>query len=139
MAASLVKYANRNKAPNGQNLYWNREVTDGLPFRGTTAPHFTEEEFDARVQRVADFRNAFFRVDVPEENKAYLDVMECCANGWFQMCHLERFWVAPDGNRTMTHYVEWYEFYLEDGSRTPFTHPGVQELASGQQYPFGHS
>lgn len=140
MAASLVKFSNRNKSGD-RNLYWDRVQAgaDNLPYRGAYAPMYKDEEYEQRTVKVADARNGFFDVTIPGENKQYLDILECCFNGWFCLVHLERFWAGPDGLRTNRHYVEWVEYYLEDGSRTPFHHPGQMELASGQQNVLGNS
>lgn len=126
-ASSLVKFANRTKSGN-RNLYWGRADIDGLPFRGQYAPIMPEDEYQDRVVRIADFRNGFFDVNDPQQNKLYCDIMECCANGWFQLRHQIFFW-----NDTTKHYVEWMEYYLEDGSRTPFTSNGIMELGHGAQ------
>lgn len=125
--SSLVKFANRTQS-NGKKLWWNRADIDGLPFRGPFAPIMPEEEYQERVVRIADFRNAFFDVMDPAENRKYCEIMECCANGWFQLRHQIFFWRA-----TTKHYVEWMEYYLEDGSRTPFTTNGLMEMAHGPQ------
>ncbi len=140
MANSLVKFSHRTKSGD-KSLYWDRVRTgdDNLPFRGAYAPNYREEEFETKTARVADARNAFFDVSKPEENKNYLDVMECCFNGWFQMIYLERFWVDPEGHRTRLHYVEWVEYYIEDGSRAPFQSNGIMELSHGQQNLSGYS
>jgi hypothetical protein len=137
--SSLVKFSNR-AASGGKKLFWDRVTAgaDSLPYRGQFAPMYREDEFEERTVRVADARNAFFDVSEPASNKLYLDVMECCYNGWFQLVHLERFWVNEAGRRTTCHYVEWVEYYVEDGSRTPFVTPGVTELAHGQQDFAGH-
>lgn len=126
-ASSLVKFANKISS-NGKKLWWNRADIDGLPFRGAFAPLMPEEEYQERVVRIADFRNGFFDVNKPEENKLYCEVMECCANGWFQLRHQVFFW-----NNTTRHYIEWMEYYLEDGTRTPYTTNGMWELGNGQQ------
>lgn len=123
MPSSLVKFNNR-LVSNGKRLFWDRSDVDGLPFRGPFAPIMPDEEYEARVVRITDARNAFFDVTKPEENKNYLDVLECCANGWFKLWYLKRFWRS-----TTQHYVEWFEYYLEDGTRTPFLAPGQMELA----------
>lgn len=136
---SLVRYSNRGTSHNGQRLFWDRvgAGADSLPFRGPFAPTYRDEEFEERTVRVADYRNAFFDVAVPAQNADFRAVMECCCNGWFRLVHLERFWVDERGNRTTRHYVEWAEYYLEDGSRTAYLTPGVMELANGQHGPFG--
>ncbi len=135
MPPSLVKFSNRTTSSNGDRLHWDRvrAGADNLPYRGQFAPMYREEEFEERTVRVADYRNAFFDTGDPASNKAYLEIMECCYNGWFALVHLERFWTDPAGHRTKYHYVEWTEYYLEDGSRTMFLTQGMTELAHGQQ------
>lgn len=132
MSSSLVKYATRDKAQDGRNLYWARVEEDGLPYRGKHAPVMPDEEYEARTRRVADFRNAFFAVEDQGQNKQFLDVMECIANGWFYLAHIERFWQGKP-----VHYVEWIEYYMEDGSRTsaPSTTYGSMEVAGGTPAP----
>lgn len=128
MASSLVKFANRAEhAGSGKRLFWERADIDGLPYRGQFAPHMPEEEYEQRVVRVADARNGFFDTAIPDQNKVYLDVLECCQNGWYQLIHLERFW-----RQTTSHYVEWFEYYMEDGTRAPYLSAQVMEMAHGR-------
>ena len=129
MPNSLVKFAQRTNAGGGQKLWWHRSDIDGLPFRGANPPIMPEEEYENRAVRVADYRNAFFDVSKADENRKFLDVMECCANGWFFLHYIERFW-----NQTTKHYIEWVEYYMEDGTRTPYSTPGMMELANGQAH-----
>lgn len=137
MPSSLVKFSNRTQS-GGKKLFWDRVNQDNLPFRGQFAPMYRDDEWEDRTVKVADARNGFFDVRDPLSNKQYLDVLECCFNGWFQLVHLERFWQDPSGNRTCYHYVEWVEYYMEDGSRTPYLTQGIAELAHGQQNLLGH-
>lgn len=111
---SLVRFQNRGNS-RGQRLFWGRVDVDGLPYRGEHAPLMPEAEYEQRAVRVADVRNSFFDVNDAAQNQAYLDVLECCANGWFQLLHIVRFW-----NNTTQHYIEWAEFYMQDGGRVPF-------------------
>lgn len=115
-ATSLIKFTDRTR--NGDlNVYWDRVGIDGVPFRGPAVPLMPEEEYQARVVRVADFQFAFFDVADPEMARAFRDVMEACLNGWFKLIDVVRFWQG-----TTTHYVEWAEFYMQDGTRTPYAH-----------------
>lgn len=127
MASGLVRFADRVTSGKDK-LSWQRVVAgaDEYPYRGV-APSLREDEYEARTVRVADFRNNFFDVGDAEANRQYRDVMECVANQWFHLIHLERFWVDPDGHRTTCHYVEWIEYYLEDGSRA---HAGTGPMES---------
>lgn len=128
---SLIKFANRVTHPSGNHIYWERAAQDGAPFRGPIAPLFTEEEWDRRVVKVADAKNAFYDTQIAEENKRFLEVIETIANGWCQLLHLERFWQG-----TTKHYIEWLEYYMEDGHRTPYR-PHVQTELSPNGLPIG--
>jgi hypothetical protein len=135
MANSLVKFTNRTVAEDGRKIFWNRADVDGVPFRGTHAPIMPDEEFEARMVRVADPHNGFFDVTKPDENAKYLAVLDGVCNGWFKLITIERFL-----NCEPRHYVEWVEYFLEDGSRTPFASTqGMMELAHGQQHGTFHS
>ena len=123
-ASSLVEHANQLKSRDGRNLYWARAGVDGFPYRGEYPPDMTETEYDQRVVRVVDTCNGFFDVLVPTQNKEYLAVMEAISNGWFQGIYIERFWRG-----TTQHYVEWNEYYMQDGSRTPYS--AYMELGGG--------
>lgn len=134
MGSSLLRFSNRATDRSANNLHWGRvgAGADPFPFRGQQVPNYTEDEFEQRVIRVADAKNGFFDVSDPTQNKQFLDVMECCFNQWFQLTYLERFWVDGKGNRTTLHYVEWVEYYLEDGSRAPYRQSGIKEIADVQ-------
>ena len=108
--ASLQKFFGRQES-NGQKLFWNRSGVDGAPFRGAQPPLLTEDEYEQRVVRVVDVHAEFFDVRVAAEKKAYLEVLEGSANGWFRVLYRKMF-----VGRKPVHYVEWAEFYLEDGS-----------------------
>lgn len=127
MPTSLVKFFDKTES-NGKKLYWSRSAEDGMPFRGTHAPLMAEDEYLARVVKVADTKNDFFDVTDPEQNRRFLHVMDCCFNGWFQCVYVERFW-----NKTTKHYLEWIEYFCEDGAtRTPFSKTqGTAEVADG--------
>lgn len=126
----MINYFDQTQR-NGKKLWWGRTDVDGLPFRGPTAPYMPEDEFQERVTRVRDFRNAFFDVTDAQQNRDFCQVMECCGNGWFELFFIERFWKG-----TSQHYVEWFEYYLEDGRRTPYLTPGASPL--GQANLNGH-
>ena len=126
MASSLFRFSNQ-RSSNGKKLYWSRAEVDGVPFRGGYAPLIPEAEYDNRVCRVSDTQNGFFDVTNRHENDKYLDVINRCLAGWYRLLHLERFWQG-----TSKHYVEWAEYYMEDGGKTPFTTSGVMEVERGE-------
>ncbi len=133
MPSSLVKFAHRQDGGDGRKLFWQRSDVDGLPYRGSHAPIMPDEEYEARTVRVADPRNGFFDVANEKENKQFLAVLDGVCNGWFKLVYIERF-----HNGTTKHYVEWVEYYMEDGTRTPFSSTqGMMELTHGTgNFPF---
>jgi hypothetical protein len=114
MSNSLVKFTDRSDGNGRGKLFWGRAAIDGLPFRGNQAPNLRADEFDERVVRVADPRNGTFYTGDPEENTAYLKVMDGITNGWFHMLFVERW--REEGDKRHYVYLEWVEYYLEDGS-----------------------
>lgn len=118
--ASLQKFFAQQER-RGQKLFWGRAAQDGAPFRGAAPPLFTDDEYDQRVVRVVDVRAEFFNLDEAADKAAYLEVLDGVANGWFTMIFIERFRGGANA-----HYVEWAEFYLEDGSRAKASAGGTE-------------
>ncbi len=57
-----------------------------------------------------------------EENAKYLKVMDAIQNGWYQLVFCERWRQELDSGKQdkfHTIYLEWAEFFLEDGSSSP--------------------
>jgi hypothetical protein len=130
---SLARFMNRTKDDGGQSLHWGRAALDGAPFRGP-APMLMGEEFEERVVRVADPHAEEFDTADPAQKKLYLNVLDGAANQWFQILYIKR----PgeyDKNRPRVAYVEWLEYFMEDGTRTPFMSPGMMEVQGGTAGP----
>lgn len=126
---SLVRFMNRTTDAGGQPLHWGRAALDGAPFRGP-APMLMGEEYEDRVVRVADPHAEEFDTADAGQKAEYLKVLDGAANQWFQIMYIKR----PgefDASRPRVAYVEWLEYYMEDGSRTPFMSPGVMEVHGG--------
>ena len=111
-ATSLVKFMGE-KSSNGQPLGWGRVDVDGAPTRGAI-PTLPEEELQSRLTRVGDPKNQMFNTNDPEENKEYLAVMDKIVNGWAQCLHREMHFDAA--SRNVLVYVEWVEWFMQDGS-----------------------
>jgi|TARA_R110000824_G_scaffold169171_4_gene346234 hypothetical protein len=122
MTNNLIKFINRTDGNGRGNLYWGRADKDGLPFRGQEAPLLREEEFDQRLVRVADPKNGTFYTGDAEQNKKYLEVMDGAANGWFHIVFVDR-WRDDDKHHHV--YLEWLEYFLEDGQPTKAATPGA--------------
>jgi len=118
-SSSLVKFIGQKDGNGRGNLYWNRVGVDGLPFRGQSPPMLREEEFEDRVVRVADPKNGTFYTGDPQQNEAYMKVMDGITNGWYHMIFVERWRQADDINHYV--YLEWVEYFLEDGSKTKYS------------------
>jgi hypothetical protein len=125
MPNSLVKFVNQKEGTSVEgrgDLHWKRADIDGLPFRGHQVPSYRNDEFDERVVRVSDARNGTFYTGDTEENAKYLKVMDAIQNGWYQLVFCERWRQELDSGKQdkfHTIYLEWAEFFLEDGSSTP--------------------
>ena len=52
----------------------------------------------------------------------YLEVMDGVANGWFHLVFVERW--REDGDKRHHVYMEWLEYFLEDGQPTKAILPG---------------
>lgn len=111
---SVLKFMSHRHDGNGRGgVFWNRAEQDGLPFRGLQPNFLREEEYDERVIRVADPKNATFNTGDPQQNAAYLQVLDGLTNGWFQLLFIERWREA--GEKHFWVYIEWVERFLEDG------------------------
>lgn len=127
---SLAKFTNR-QVHRGKRLHWGRADEDGLPYRGAFAPMMTGEEFEERTVKVADPHAETFDLSRPEHKASYLNVMDGIANGWFQCLYVRRW--ETDSNIDGYVRIEWVEYFLEDGHRTPYVTHSMMELAHGQQ------
>ena len=76
---SLLKFMSDNDGGERGQLHWGRAGIDGAPFRGPVSS-LTEEEYNARVTRVGDPKNGIFDLTDPDQNKAYLLVMDKIVN-----------------------------------------------------------
>lgn len=116
MTTNIMKFANRTDGGDGRRLYWARAVQDGAPFRGRTPPQFTQEEFEDKTVRVFDAKNGTFDTGVAEENANYLYVLDMIANRMAGEVCIRRW--RPKGAKHHLVYIEWVEYYLEDGTPT---------------------
>ena len=122
MPNNLIKFVNKTDGNGRGNLFWGRADIDGLPFRGKEAPLLRTEEFEDRLVRVADPKNATFYTGDEEQNIKYLEVMDGVANGWFHLVFVERW--REDGDKRHHVYMEWLEYFLEAGPPTKAILPG---------------
>lgn len=132
--SNLLHYASRKPQSGDQPLWYGRSGEDGMPFRGERDPQLTAAEWETRTVQIAEAHNDFFDVTVPEQNRAFLLVLDAAANQWFRVLHIERFWRG-----TTKHYVEWLEYYREDGTRQRLQPPAADfGDPGGAPYGQGH-
>ena len=125
-SSSLIKFVNRCQDNGRGKVFWHRLNEDGLPFRGASAPFFTEEEFEDRLTKVADPKNGVFDITDAEQNTRYLEILDGITNGWFQLIFINR---QYDKEKKLV-YIEWVEYFLEDGiTRAPL--PNAREISYG--------
>lgn len=122
--SSLIKFMNQVDGGERGRLHWNRADVDGAPYRGHFPITGTAEELEQRLTRVSDSHNRIFDTSDPRENKEYMAVMDKITNGWAQCLHrhhehlVEKIKGTDGIVRTRLRviiYVEWSEYYMEDG------------------------
>lgn len=118
MSNSLIKFTSHKEGNGRGQLYWERASLDGLPFRGHQAPLLRNDEYEERVVRVADPKNGTFYTGDSVQNEDYRKVMDGIANSWYKLVFIER-WRA-DNDKHHHVYVEWLEYFLEDGAPAPY-------------------
>ncbi len=116
-ATGLIKYMNQTNGGKRGSLHWGRADIDGAPFRGELPPMLPEEELDERLVRIADPRNRVFDLSDPTDNAAYLEAVDKIVNKWGHLMYIKR--VVTRNKKTdaikVRVYMEWVEFYMEDG------------------------
>jgi len=120
MPSSLIKFMNRHDGNGRGSLHWHRAEQDGYPFRGPVSPTMTEQEFEERLTKVADANVREFDLSDEEQTRVYIDVLDKIHNGWANCFYIERYRDKDDKRRV---YVEWVEYYMEDGTRSPAIQP----------------
>lgn len=108
----LSKYARIIKADDsGAPLYWGRADVDGAPYRGQPTL-LKEEEYESRVSRVADVKNATLHLKDPTDNAKYLSILDKACAGWYQILYRDLWRVEGDNYHHV--YIEWTEYHMED-------------------------
>jgi len=109
---SLFKYFQERGGPtsaHGGPIQW---VPNGEfpPLRGVNQIALTAAEVDA-IEQIADFHCKQFDLWDPEQLKAYEEIQDRAANGWYLISFIARNYV-PEHNG-MRIYVEWSQIYGE--------------------------
>lgn len=95
------------------DLLWGRIEQDGLPFEGSPRALLREQEIQDRQVTVRKAYNRIFDLSDPDDNKAYLEVLEASANVWWEVRYHD-LWRNP-GENHMHAYVEWFIPVITDG------------------------
>ena len=93
----------------GGKLHWPGTM-DGFPFRGESAPTLTADQYE-EVPLVLDYHSQLFILGDPEQKKAFDQIMDRIANGWFrQVKRIDRWSDDPMGPVV---WLEWVQIYGE--------------------------
>jgi len=119
---SMLKFFQDKGGPDsehGSNLHW-PGTPDGFPFRGEVAPHLRQEE--AEVMPLAlDYKSKLFQLWVPEEKKAFDEVMDRIVNGWYMQHKREN--IPVEDQILPAVWLEWVQVY---GETPTGKNPGAQ-------------
>jgi len=126
MASSLIKFINQRER-DGQRLHWGRAERDGFPFRGEEVPLYTNEEYEEKVAPVPEPKNGIFDIFNPEQNRKYLEVLAGIKTGLFECLYVNR---QFDREKRLN-YIEWVEYYMEDGAQAPYRPTEPMEPLNG--------
>lgn len=133
MQSSIVRAfsgCDKPKPGRRKKLFFGRAGEDGAPYRGTSPPIYTDEEYEARVSRVGEPHAETFDLSDPAQKDLYLNVLNGCVNGAFQCLFIKRYCSRKDPKRWYAR-IEWVEFFMEDSTPVPFMSPGMMELSGG--------
>ena len=108
MIGSLSKYWKQNQDTRGNQLHWPGTI-DGYPVRGQATPVTSQNEFE-NIPLVYDAKGKYFIL--PDDLTEYLDVIDRCANGWYQLRH-ERFLGFDPETKKETVFLQWLEIHGE--------------------------
>lgn len=109
MSHSLSQFVDRQKAKDGDRIYWGRAAYDGLPLKSRSAPPvMSDEEFQQFTYNSGYFFCEFFNMDDKVQRETYERTWTAIVRGWYKLVHITRFW-----NNTNFHYLEWVERYKE--------------------------
>jgi len=112
-----------------------------VPIRNLPRSIMTREELETGVVEAMDFHRGRFRLWIPEELKAYEDIRDKAANGWYQIVDLTRTVVtlSETGEPDQIVFLEWLQVYGEviNGKRPVLPHQKPEiglEHASSQLF-----
>lgn len=104
----LSKFMHNNSDSEGQPIHWNRAADDGAPFRGEPRL-LTEEEYRKTTVKVVDAHNGIFDLEIPEQNKEYIEICDKVYNNAASFTYIERM-ITVEHRKV---YVEWVEYYMQ--------------------------
>lgn len=130
IASGLSKYSwgSAEEADQGHGHLVGRRPSDHLPVRGGGGPGVPDMRGDEadELPVACDFRAGMFRMWVPEENAAYVKVMDRIYNGAYSvLVRREILAGEPETGlpgEQMKIWLEWAQVYAQAPSTDP--HPG---------------
>ena len=118
---STSKFFGESGGEHGAPLHWPGTAA-GFPVRGGQPTDLKQTEFE-NLDHTFDFKAQSFRLWLPDELQAYLEVMDRIANGWYAQRFCERHWSEEHAAPVI--WLEWLQIYGEitNGRRPPVTEP----------------
>lgn len=104
MDSRLSKYFGTPNDSEGNPLFWGEP--GNFPFRGANPPLLKGDEID-QIPLVYDAKSAL--LELPRDQKRYDEIVDHCANGWWQLRH-EKFFERDD---KILVFMAWLEIYGE--------------------------
>ncbi len=88
------------------------------PLRNTDALALTKTEFEELSEQY-DFKRKTFKLWEPADAAQYCDIRDRAANGWYQIVHITRQFMADYNDELVI--MEWLQVYgeLANGKRPP--------------------
>lgn len=102
----MSKYFGQRKDSNGSPLSWSGP--DNFPFRGIPPTMLKNDEAD-QIPLVYDAKVKI--LTLPGQEKEYEEIVDRCANGWYQLRHERIDWNPTEGKYTI--FLQWLEIYGE--------------------------
>ena len=90
------------------HLFWSGHLE--APFRGRQAPLLKRSEYE-QLDINYDAKVATFDLSNEAELRAYREILDRSANGWYIIHHVSRHWDEEKG--AMKVYVEWLQKYTD--------------------------
>jgi hypothetical protein len=117
---SLRKYfSEQDPDKHGGSLFWSGNLE--VPFRGERPPTLARHELEEQVEVHSDYYVRDFDLSLPDDVKAYREVMDRVMNGgWYRVIDKDRQFIKE--TKSWLVHLEWIQQY---GGLTPTAAPAL--------------